>query len=178
MYKLLLFTGGVYKFNEFEEFVEDIGGLIVQIESLKISRSMYFLSEEIKVLIIIPSKEENELKTLAKQIKGNIKTIDMKESEIEKIVLIFEIYKNLKTNEYMDLKTIIHYLKNNQDFIKLEEEYKFENICNYDEFKEKIFELLYIMEEMKIIERIRKKEIYEYKLKTKIANSYLKEIYE
>ena len=165
MYELLLFTGGVYKFDEFKEFIEDIGGLIVQINSLEISRGMYFLSEEIKVLLIVPSKEENELKVIAKQIKGNIKTIAMKESEIEKIVLIFEIYKNLKINESMDLKTIIHYLKSNQDFIKLEEECKFENICNYNEFIEKILELLFIMEKMKIIVKIEKKENYEYKLR-------------
>lgn len=164
MYKLLLFTGGVYKFNEFKEFIEDIGGLIVQMNSLEISRGMYFLSEEIKVLIIVPSEEEMELKAIAKEIKGNVKTIKIKESEIEKIVLIFEIYKNMKTNESMDLKTIIHYLKNNQEFIKLEEECKFENICNYEEFLEKIVELLFIMEEMKIIEKIEKEENYEYKL--------------
>jgi len=105
MYKLLLFTGGIYKFNEFEEFIEDIGGLIIQIDSFKINRGMYFLSEEIKVLIIVPSEEENELKTIAKQIKGNIKTIAMKESEIEKIVLIFEI-----AHVYISLQKIIYYI--------------------------------------------------------------------
>jgi len=65
----------------------------------------------------------------------------------------------------MDLKTIIHYLKNNQDFIKLEKTCKFENICNYNEFIEKILELLFIMEKMKIIVKIEKKEDYEYKLR-------------
>jgi len=165
MYKLLLFTGGVYKFNEFKEFIEDIGGLIVQMDSFEINRGMYFLSEEIKVLIIVPSDEENELKAIVKQIKGNIKTIAIKESEIEKIVLIFEIYKNLKTNEFMDLTTIIHCLKNNQDFVKIEGTCKFENICNYNEFKEKILELLFIMEKMKIIVKIEKKDNYEYKLR-------------
>ncbi|WP_225370597.1 methyl-coenzyme M reductase family protein [Methanobrevibacter arboriphilus] len=42
MYELLLFTGGIYKFNEFKEFIDDLGGLIIEMESFKISRGMYF----------------------------------------------------------------------------------------------------------------------------------------
>ncbi|WP_042704343.1 methyl-coenzyme M reductase family protein [Methanobrevibacter arboriphilus] len=60
MYELLLFTGGIYKFNEFKEFIDDLGGLIIEMESFKVSRGMYFLSEEVKVLILVPIGEKKK----------------------------------------------------------------------------------------------------------------------
>lgn len=193
MYKLLLFSGGIYKFSEFEEFIEDIGGFIVKIDSFKISRGMYFLAEEIKVLLVAPSVEIEELMIFAKNIKGSIEKIDVEDIEKEKIILLFEIYKNLKINETLSfLNDIVNILKNKTDFISLdgfeidktffnnEMEYcrnfsnnQKENNENNEEFieytniNEIIYELLDILEKMKIIEKIIKETSFEYKISLK-----------
>ncbi len=181
MYKLLLFSGGVYKFDEFKEFIEDIGGIIVKIDSFEINRGMYFLSEEIKVILLVPSMDYDDIFSLAKNIKGNLEEIDMGSTDKEKVILIFEIYKNLKINESLDLKELIHLIKNNQDFIsingfKIDKKFfhdemgyckefsKNQEKCEYNTIKDIIKELLDIMEKMKLIEKRKKETLWKYKL--------------
>ncbi len=186
MYELLLFTGGIYKFNEFKEFIDDLGGLIIEMESFKVSRGMYFLSEEVKVLILVPIGEKKEITQFAKKIKGSIEPVLMEEKECEKVILIFEIYKKLKINELTSIEIIIDHLINNTNFIEIKnlknelpyekyEKNKIErSITNFqikkenykkEEFLEKIIDLLIIMEKMKIIETVEKKESAYFKIR-------------
>lgn len=164
MYELLLFTGGIYKFDEFKEFIDDIGGLIVEMESFKVSRGMYFLSEEMKVLIIAPEEEKELIKDFAKKIKVNIEPVLMEDKEIEKVILIFEIHKKLQITKNINIENIIEYLLDNPDFIKIKN-CNSENICNENTFDEKIKELLILMEEMNIIEKIEKENLIHYQIK-------------
>ncbi len=153
MYELLLFTGGVYKFDEFGEFIDDIGGLIIEMESFKVSRGMYFLSEEIKVLLIVPEKEISEIENYAKNVKGNIESVLMKDEEIEKTILIFEIYKNCKINQGTTKEKLLTHLSSNPDFIQIKE-FNISTPHEKEDFSEKISELLTLMEEMNILEKI------------------------
>ncbi|MEA4957664.1 hypothetical protein SDC9_08626 [bioreactor metagenome] len=164
MYELLLFTGGVYKFNEFKEFIEDIGGLIIEMESFKISRGIYFLSEEINVLILAPVGEKEEIEFFAKNIKGSIEQVKMEEKESEKVIIIFEIYKKLKINKLSSIDEIVANLIDNNEFIKIKNR-KNEITINKEEFLEKITNLLILMEEMEIIKRIEKEKTSYFKIK-------------
>ncbi len=72
MYEVLLFSGGVYRFDELVEFVEDIGGMVLKKDCFEIIRGDYFLSEEIHVLLVVPEEETKNAKSIAKGIKGRI----------------------------------------------------------------------------------------------------------
>lgn len=164
MYELLLFTGGVYKFDEFKEFIDDIGGLIIEMESFKVSRGMYFLSEEMKVLIIVPEEEKQIIKGFAKKIKGNIEPVLMENKEIEKVILIFEIHRKLQIAESMIINDIINHLSDKPDFINIKD-CSLKNMCDKNGFLEKINELLILMEEMNIIEKFEKDNLIHYQIK-------------
>jgi len=167
MYELLLFTGGVYKFDEFKEFIDDIGGLIIEMESFKVSRGMYFLSEEMKVLIIAPEEEKQIIKDFAKKIKGHIEPIQMKDEEFEKVILIFEIHRKLQIAEFMNIDDIIKHLLDKPDFINIKN-CSLKNICDeMDEngFLEKTNGLLILMEKMNIIEKFEKDKLIHYQIK-------------
>ena len=166
MYELLLFTGGVYKFDEFKEFIDDIGGLIIEMESFKVSRGMYFLSEEMRVLIIVPEEEKEIINSFAKKIKGNIDPILMENKEIEKVILIFEIHKKLQITESMNIDDIINYLLSKPDFINIKN-HSLENI--YDEkILENIETVLSLMQEMNIIKKIEKNWKIHYQIDNKL----------
>jgi hypothetical protein len=158
MYDLVLFTGGVYQFDKFEEFIDDIGGLIIEMESFKINRGMYFLSEEMRVLTLIPEIELSEVKNLANDIKGMIEPVEMLDNELEKVILIFEIYKIFKIFESMNFKTILKHLSNDPDFVKVKN-FKIQNPHKQKNFTEKIEKLLVMMEDMNLIEKIQNKDL-------------------
>ena len=164
MYKLLLFNGGVYKFDEFEELIEDIGGLKIEMESFKISRGNYFLSEEMNVLIIVPENEKEIVKSFAKKIKGSVEPVQMENKEIEKGIIIFEIYKKLQNTEYMNINEIIKYLLDKADFISIDN-CSIEIIFHEEDFPEKINKILIMMEKMNIIEKFKKDKLIYYKIK-------------
>jgi len=164
MYELLHFNGGVYKFDDFKEFIEDIGGLIIEMESFKISRGMYFLSEEMNVLIIVPKEEKENVNSFAVKIKGRIESVLMENKEIEKAIIIFEIYKKLQINDSINIDTITRYLLDKPDFININK-YSLENIIDKNDFPEEISELLILMEKMNIIEKFKKDNLVHYKNK-------------
>lgn len=43
MYKILVYSGGVYRFEEVLECVEDIGGIVLKRDEFNISRGSYFI---------------------------------------------------------------------------------------------------------------------------------------
>ena len=67
MYEIILFSGGVYKYDELTEAVEDLGGLILRKDNFHISRGESYLSEEIEVMLIIP---EEDKPTIESSFKG------------------------------------------------------------------------------------------------------------
>jgi hypothetical protein len=72
MYHVTIYTGGIYKFDEFIEFIEDLGGIVLKRDKFQISRGDYFLSEEVHALTVIPEKEQQNVILMAKKLKGNI----------------------------------------------------------------------------------------------------------
>ncbi|WP_225370598.1 hypothetical protein [Methanobrevibacter arboriphilus] len=85
----------------------------------KLVEECIFLSEEVKVLILVPIGEKKEITHFAKKIKGSIEPVLMEEKECEKVILIFEIYKKLKINELTSIENIIDHLINNTNFIEI-----------------------------------------------------------
>ena len=71
MYEVLHFRGGVYRFDELSEYVEDVGGLVLQRDHFEISRGDYYLSTEVHVILMVP---EEELDTLKSMISENVET--------------------------------------------------------------------------------------------------------
>ncbi len=107
MYKILLFSGGLYKYDLLVEHVDDVGGLIIQKDSLQISRNTSFLREEIKVLLIIPSNEISSVRSLAKEIKGEIEELELEEPIREKLLKSLKIYDILsKSNSWLNKESI------------------------------------------------------------------------
>ncbi len=81
MYAIVLFCGGVYRFNELAEFIEDVGGIILREEHFHINRGDYFLAEEVRVILILPENEIESLKSVANDIKGTIENINIDNSQ-------------------------------------------------------------------------------------------------
>lgn len=75
MYKILHFRGGLYKFDELVEFVEDTGGMVLNEDRFEIIRGDSYLSQEIHVLLIVPEDEKDNVKSLISEIKGMVEEI-------------------------------------------------------------------------------------------------------
>ncbi len=107
MYKIILFSGGVYKFDELTETVEDLGGLILKKDHFHISRGESYLSEEIHVMLIIPEKDEDSIRSVSQDIKGSVDKLDLEESERNNILTYLSVYNVLsQTNSWMTKEEI------------------------------------------------------------------------
>ncbi|MDI9617449.1 methyl-coenzyme M reductase family protein [Methanothermobacter sp.] len=95
MYSLVVFRGGPHNFHELEEFVEDAGGLIIQRDIFSVHRGQYFLRNEVRVLCIIPSTDEDMLRETARRIKGEIEGLDVDKDVLERIQSLLEVYDRL-----------------------------------------------------------------------------------
>jgi len=95
MYSLVVFTGGPHNFHELEEFVEDAGGLIIQRDTFSVHRGQYFLRNEVRVLCIIPSTDEDTLRETARRIKGEIEGLEVDHGVLERIQSLLEVYDRL-----------------------------------------------------------------------------------
>lgn len=123
MYKILLFSGGVYKFELLVEYIEDIGGLVVQEDRLHITRGNYFLSEEIRVMLIVPHTELSNVSSFANGIKGSVEELIIEKPLENKLINSLELYNILcKADDWIDqdaLSNIIeHYIRDG--YIKIE----------------------------------------------------------
>lgn len=112
MFEILHFRGGVYKFDVLAEFVEDVGGMILNEDRFEIIRGDYFLSNEIHVLLLVPEKELDNVKSLISEIKGitdNVKST----KDLEKLLLSYLcIYDALtKKRGWTDKDQIIEAVK-------------------------------------------------------------------
>lgn len=95
MYKILHFSGGVYKFDLLVEHVEDVGGLLFQENHLQISKGSYFLSEEVQVIFMVPTNEVSSVKEVASEIKGEIEEVEIEEPLKSNLINSLDIYNIL-----------------------------------------------------------------------------------
>lgn len=104
MYEIFFFSGGVYRFDEFKEAVEDVGGMVLKKNLFHKSRGTSFLSHEVQVMIIIPSEEEKVIKSLADEIKGNLEKLDQEDIKNKDIISYLAICDALvKSGRWMTL---------------------------------------------------------------------------
>lgn len=131
MYEIFLFSGGVYRFDEFKETVEDVGGIVLKKNLFHKSRGTSFLSDEVQVMIIIPIQDEKSIKSLADDIKGHLKKLEVEDLKNEDILAYLSICDALvKSGKWMtldELKDVIEcpcpgQLCNQQDLEKCTQE--------------------------------------------------------
>jgi len=73
MYKIMMFEGGVYKFNELKELIEDIGGFILQ-ESVMQMETMLHMA--------FPEEEERVVRDKIKELGGKFTKLPLAGAEI------------------------------------------------------------------------------------------------
>lgn len=95
MYEIVLFSGGVYRFDELLETVEDVGGLVLKKDHFHKSRGTEFIGEEIRVMLVVPEKDKNIIESLSKDIKGNIDKLELNHAEKNNIITVLPIYDAL-----------------------------------------------------------------------------------
>ena len=157
MYQVLLFNGGIYKFIQLQEYLDDVGGILITEDRLQISRGSSFLSEQIRVTLIVPSKEVESIKLLANEIKGEIEILKIDQSLEHELLSIINIYNVLSLAN--------NWVKSEE--IKLLMECPcISNICREDEkcTFNKIDEILSKMCALKILETRHKLEKQEFRL--------------
>lgn len=159
MYKILLFSGGLYKYDLLVEHVDDVGGLIIQKDSLQISRDTSFLREEIRVILIIPSNEISSVRSLAKKIKGEIEELKLEEEIHEKLIHSLEIYNILcKSNSGLNRESIEKLMEDQEEkglFITADTSKKYDT-------NPPIEECLELMLSLEILKRHLKNDEFEY----------------
>jgi len=160
MYEIILFSGGVYKYDELVETVEDLGGLVLRKDNFHISRGESYLSEEIEVMLIIPEEDKPTIKSVSQDIKGNIDKLNLEKTERNSILTYLSIYNVLsQTNSGMTIKEI-------EDLIECPCpvqlcQYNENNSCVIDELDESINKLC----SQKLIESRKMNNKIEYHLK-------------
>lgn len=77
MYEIFLFSGGVYRFDELKEAVEDVGGVVFKKNLFHVGRGSYFVAEEVQVMLIIPEEEEDTIRSFAEELKGHLEKLDV-----------------------------------------------------------------------------------------------------
>ncbi len=106
MYEIILFNGGVYKFDELMETVEDIGGLVVRKDHFHISRGQSYLSEEVQVMLIIPEEDKPVIESVSQDIKGIISKLDLEYSERNILLTYLSVYNALSQKSWMTIMEI------------------------------------------------------------------------
>lgn len=101
MYEIFYFRGGVYKFDELVEYIEDVGGMVLRKDSFEIIRGIYYLSTEVHVLIVVPEEEVENIKALITEIKGEYQDVKATEEQTITLLSYLSIYDALnKTDEW------------------------------------------------------------------------------
>jgi hypothetical protein len=108
MYRIIRFTGGVYRFHELAEYLEDAGGMLVQEDRLHIIRGSSFITQELQVIMIIPPDEVEHVKSLAQDIKGQIEEdLNLDPQDEVEMLHYFYLYHTLsQAGEWVDLSMI------------------------------------------------------------------------
>ncbi len=98
MYQIRIYSGGLYKFNEFVEFIDDLGGLVLKRDKFHISRGEYFLSEEVHALTVIPTQESQNAEIKARNLKGTLNLLDVEKENKIKILSCLTLHNLLSKN--------------------------------------------------------------------------------
>ncbi len=108
MYRIIRFTGGVYKFDELAEYLEDAGGMLVQEDRLHIIRGSSFITQELQVIMIVPPDELEHVKALAQDIKGQIEEdLNLDPRDELEILHYFYLYHTLsQAGKWVNLSLI------------------------------------------------------------------------
>lgn len=104
MYEVLHFKGGVYRFDELSEFVEDVGGLILNRDHFEIIRGDSYLSTEVHVLLMVPEEELKPLKSIISEIKGISENLEITNEQRTQLLLYLSVYDALNKNNSWTLK--------------------------------------------------------------------------
>ena len=107
MYKIIGYSGGVYRFEEVVECVEDAGGIIINRDEFHVSRGAYFMGQEVHVVIITPGEGLDDIKTISTELKGDIEELDV-DDEIKLATLsIIPVYNLLsRVGSWVDIGTL------------------------------------------------------------------------
>lgn len=107
MYEIYLFSGGVYKFDELKETVEDIGGLMLRKDRFHISRGASYLAEEIQVMLVVPEQDKKIIKSFSHEIKGTLDQLELEDLKRINILTYLSIYDVLnRTGSWTTLEEI------------------------------------------------------------------------
>ncbi|MEM0301690.1 MAG: methanogenesis marker 7 protein [Archaeoglobaceae archaeon] len=79
----LIFNGGVYGHQEFEELVYDLGGFVIQ---------KNFAQTEVTIFFIVPEEDLDRVKEKALELKAELKNAPLAGSEIAVVVPTISIY--------------------------------------------------------------------------------------
>jgi hypothetical protein len=107
MYEIFYFRGGVYRFDELVEYIEDIGGMVLSKDCFEIIRGEYFLAKEVHVLLVIPESEIGNTKSLIYEIKGMIDKVEITDEQKKLLLSYLSIYDALnRSKEWTEEKSL------------------------------------------------------------------------
>jgi putative methanogenesis marker protein 7 len=92
MYKIMMFEGGVYKFNELKELVEDLGGFIIQ---------ELVMQTDTILQMAFPAEDEREIRNKVKELGG--KLVDLPLAGTEILVVAPSLGKHHAVNPLCDI---------------------------------------------------------------------------
>ncbi len=99
MYEVFFFRGGVYKFDELAEYIEDVGGMVLSKDCFEVIRGDSYLSTEVHVLLIVPEEEVENTKSLITEIKGIVDDVEVTEKQKKLLLSYLSIYDALNRTE-------------------------------------------------------------------------------
>jgi hypothetical protein len=99
MYEFLHFRGGMYRFDELSEFVEDVGGLVLSRDHFEIIRGDSYLSTEVHVLLMVPEEELKLLNSLITEIKGMSDNLEITDQQKINLLSYLSIYDALNKKD-------------------------------------------------------------------------------
>ena len=103
MYEIIHFRGGLYKFDELSEYIEDIGGLVFNRDHFEIIRGTSYLSTEVHVLLMIPENELEQVNSIINEIKGMYENIEITQEQKNNFFAFLSIYDVLnKTDSWIE----------------------------------------------------------------------------
>ncbi|MEN6329377.1 MAG: methyl-coenzyme M reductase family protein [Methanobacteriaceae archaeon] len=108
MYRIIRFKGGVYRFDELSEYLEDAGGMLFQEDRLHIIRGSSFITQELQVIMILPPDELEQVTSLAEDIKGQIEEdLNLDPQEEMEMLHYFYLYHTIcQADEWANLSLI------------------------------------------------------------------------
>ena len=99
MYEIFYFRGGVYKFDELVEYIEDVGGMVLRKDCFELIRGDSYLSTEVHVLIVVPEEEVKNTKSLIEEIKGISDKVEATDEQKKTLLAYLSIYDSINKND-------------------------------------------------------------------------------